>query len=187
MKKDKQRENNRFNRWNKITNAFKRRWITYEEWRSMGIFTSFILPFLFITSLLGVALGIRDFMFVNTTVVVTILFVFVYTRKKVGKKERKQVPKWLSLLFEIVLILIGTFQLCDTVRYDYVVTQIQFQNEGYVTLDEVTREERNTREGKSIEWRILEYDRENLTIYQHMFDGSTYLSKVDATDRFNKN
>jgi len=166
-------------RKSKRTSFFKRRCITKLEWKGMYAFKSYILPFLFIGTLMGIILGNRDSLFILTGGLLSILLVFVYTKRKVPRNKKKiTIPKWVCISAEIIILIISMLHLYDLARYNYATAQVQFQNEGYTRLVVVGKENF----GNS-SWKVLEHNQVNNKIYQHVFEGNKYLSRVDVTNR----
>jgi|SRR5699024_725259 len=172
-----------------------RRRITKGEWKNAYVFTKFLLPFLVVLGIIGIALGNRDGLFGGVVFVLTALFAFRYTRRVKKKKKKKVVgedgkkkyvtvkPKKkskkkkkigkLRIAMEIIVVILGLVILEDMVRYNVAMVQVQMENEGYVTGD--------VRAG-GFEGGMYVEETEDGTRYKHVFDGWKYLSKVEVIE-----
>lgn len=159
-----------------FTSLFNRRLLTPEEWKNMFIFKSYILPFLFISIWIVVLLGNHDSFFVLTALTITVILLIVYTKRKIPKDiDKLKIPKYLLITTEILSILISLFIMYDVARYGMIVSQVQFQNKGYTTLQYVGKESLANNA-----WKVIEMDKSQKKVYQHIFEGNKYLSKVEV-------
>lgn len=154
---------------------FKREFISVDDWKESYIFVKYVLPFLVLLGVIIVALGNREstFMFINA--VLFLVFVKAYTKRVGTVKKGKSNEKYKRVIrnvLEVVLIIIGLVLLYDDVRYGVAMTQVQVQNEGYVTGKIKVGDK------KGIDLYVEEEEQDK--IYWHVFDGNKYLSKVEA-------
>jgi len=159
---------------------FKRQFIKKEEWKRKYIFTRFILPFLVFIGLLGILMGNRDTFFIFIEVLMATILFITYTKpygkdknekQKRDKEGNNKIKKVTRVVMEIVLVLVSIFVIYDTARYTVAMTQVQFENEGYVTG--------NVRSG-GYEGNMYIEEKEGSKEYKHVFEGWKYLSKVEV-------
>lgn len=154
---------------------FKREFIKKEDWKESYLFVRYILPFLVVLGTFNIAMGNRDSTFVFITAVIFLVFVITYTKRRGTFKKPKSKNKNKLIIrytIEIILIVVGLSILYDDVRYNIGITQVQFQNEGYVTGQMKVGDKKGAD-------MILE-EKEGDIIYWHVFDGYKYLSKIEA-------
>lgn len=163
---------------------FKREFITKQERQRIWLVARYMLPISFLIGLYTILMGNNDSFFILVHAIMGVILLLLYTKRKGTQRSKERLRdkyKWVKvvrIVAEVVLVLIIVFQIFDTVRYSVAMTQIQFKNEGYVT---VTGIKMGTFGDTQV--HANEYSKKDGKIYQHTFDGWKYKSRVDITDR----
>lgn len=160
-----------------------REFITVEDWKSFFPVRKYLLPFVFLMGLVVIMLGNMDGFFIFYHAVLGIILMMLYTKQGTKKekkafKERGKLFRWIRITVEVLIVLILSLQAFDTFRYGVAMAQIQFKNEGYVTVTGV-----QNGDIENARLHANEYSKEDDKVYQHIFDGWVYKSRVDITDR----
>lgn len=158
-----------------------REFVTKEEWKEFTPVRKYLLPLVLLQGLVVIGMGNMDEVFILYHGILAVITAVLYTKKKGSmyvRKERIKAVKITRKGIEALMILILLLQSYDTLRYGVVMTQIQFKNTGYVTVTGITNGDFN-----SLGLYANEYNKKEDKVYQHIFEGWTYKSKVDITEK----
>lgn len=165
----------------------RRRFITKQEWKGYSLVKKYLIPIIFLSGVFLHVLGNWDIVLILYHLIIGTLMVLFYTRrvKQTGVKQKRKLNiklgRRMRVLVEVLIILILIFQLYDTFRYTVAIVQIQVNNPGYVTVVSVRSGDKENRGMYANEYR-----KEDGRVYQHVFKGLKYLSKVDITEEITR-
>lgn len=158
----------------------RREFVSIEEWKAYMPVLRYMIPVVFYSGVVMHLLGNWDPFYMIYHFIIGIIFIRYYTKRKgtyKKKKERTGIKKGIRIMVEVCLVAIIIFQMYDTFRYTIAMVQIQYHNEGYVRVTSI-----HSGELGEPGMYANEYDTREDKVYQHVFKGYKYLSKVDITE-----
>ena len=162
----------------KWSSVFRRDFVTKLEWKRFWPVRKYVFPLTVLMGYIVILLGNLDGFFIVIHSILGVILLLMYTKRKgtaIYKKGKSK--RSLRIVIEILMILLLSLQMYDTVRYGTAMAQIQYKNDGYVTVTGIQA-------GELGDARLYanEYNKKDEKVYQHVFDGWKYLSKVDITE-----